>query len=67
GFCRYNGEARAAITALRAQQAPLMASFAAVPGMDPRTAKKASAYLGGFFADIATDASAEAKLIKTCL
>ncbi|HEV2044014.1 MAG TPA: hypothetical protein VGR05_04970 [Sphingomicrobium sp.] len=67
GFCRYNGEARAAIAAFRAQQAPLMASFAAVPGMDPRTANKASAYLGGFFADIASDASAEAKLIKTCL
>lgn len=67
GFCRHNGEARAAIADARARQAPLMATFASVPGMDPRTAKKASAYLGGFFADIATDASAEAKLIKTCL
>lgn len=67
GFCRHNGEARAVIAALRPQQARLMANFDAVPGMDPRTAKKASAYLGGFFADIATDASAEAKLIKTCL
>ena len=44
-----------------------MATFAAVPGMDPRTAKKASAYLGGFFADVATDASVEAKLLKSCL
>ena len=44
-----------------------MATFASVPGMDARTVKKATAYLGGFFADIATDASAEAKLIKTCL
>ncbi len=67
GFCRHNGEARSAIAALRSQQAPLMATFASVPGMDPKTAKKASAYLGGFFADIATDASVEAKLIKTCL
>lgn len=67
GFCRYNAEARAAIASIRAQQAPLMATFASVPGMDPRTVKKATAYLGGFFADIATDASAEGKLIKTCL
>ena len=67
GFCRHNGEARAAIADARARQAPLMATFAAEPGMDPRTVKKASAYLGGFFADIATDASVEAKLIKTCL
>lgn len=67
GFCRHNNEARAAIAAMRSQQAPLLATFAAVPGMDPKTAKKASAYLGGFFADIATDASAEAKLLKNCL
>jgi hypothetical protein len=67
GFCRFNAEARAAVASIRAQQAPLMSTFAAVPGMDPKTVKKATAYLGGFFADIATDASAEAKLIKTCL
>jgi len=67
GFCRHNAEARAAIADARARQAPMMATFAAVPGMDPKTAKKATAYLGGFFADIATDASVEAKLIKTCL
>ena len=67
GFCRHNAEARAAITNVRARQAPLLATFASVPGMDPRTVKKATAYLGGFFADIATDASAEAKLLKTCL
>jgi len=67
GFCRHNGEARAAIAAVRAQQAPLMATFAAVPGMDPRTAKKAATYLGGFFANVSSDANVEAKLIKTCL
>ena len=67
GFCRFNNEARSAIASIRAQQAPLMATFASVPGMDPKTGKKATTYLGGFFADIATDASAEAKLIKSCL
>ena len=67
GFCRHNAEARAAIAQYRAMQGPLMATFASVPGLDPRTIKKATAYLGGFFADIASPASAEAKLIKTCL
>ena len=67
GFCRFNAEARAAITAVRALQGPLLATFASVPGIDPKTANKATNYLGGFFADIATDASAEAKLIKNCL
>ena len=67
GFCRFNAEARAAITAVRVLQGPLLATFASVPGMDPKTVKKATGYLAGFFADIATDASAEVKLIKTCL
>ena len=62
-----DAEARAAVTAIRAQQAPLLATFATVPGLDARTAGKAAAYLGGFFADIATDAGAQAKLFKTCL
>jgi hypothetical protein len=67
GFCQHNAEARAAIAQYRAMQAPLMATFVTVPGIDERMARKANAYLGGFFADIATDASAEAKVLKTCL
>ncbi len=67
GFCRHNAEARAAIAAIRPQQAALMATFGEVPGLEPRTVAKAKAYLSGFFADIATDASAEAKLIRNCL
>ena len=67
GFCRHNAEARAAIADARARQGPLMATFVTVPGLDAKTVKKATAYLGGFFGDIATDAGAEAKLIKTCL
>jgi hypothetical protein len=67
GFCRHNAEARAAIAQLRPRQAELMAIFASVPQLEERTARKATNYLGGFFADIASDASAEAKLIKTCL
>ncbi len=61
-------EARAAVASIRAQQAPLMSTFAAVPGMDPQDGAKATAYLGGFFADIATDSqSPKPNLIKTCL
>ncbi len=67
GFCRFNAEARAAIPAFRAKQAALMATFAAVPGMEPKTTDKARTYLGGFFADIANDSSVETKLLKTCL
>jgi len=67
GFCRFNGEARTEIARMRSMQGPLMANFASVPGLNPGTVAKATAFLGGFFADIATDASAEAKLLKSCL
>lgn len=67
GFCQHNPEARAAIAQYRAMQGPLMATFATVPGLDERTIRKANAYLGGFFADIATDANAEARVLKTCI
>jgi hypothetical protein len=67
GFCRFNAEARAAIGQFRSMQGSLMATFASIPGLDPRTARKATNYLGGFFADIATEQTAEAKLIKSCV
>ena len=67
GFCRFNAEAQAEIARVRTMQAPLVATFATIPGLDPRMARKAAAYLGSFFADIATDADAQAKLLKTCL
>ena len=67
GFCRHNAEARVEIARMRSMQAPLMATFSTVPGLDPRVTKKATNYLAGFFADIASDATVEAKLLKTCL
>ncbi len=67
GFCRHNAEARIEIARLRSMQGQLMANYATIPGLDPKMEKKASNYLGGFFADIATDAGSEAKLLKTCL
>ncbi|MEO6580917.1 MAG: hypothetical protein ABIN83_07170 [Sphingomicrobium sp.] len=67
GFCRHNAEAKVVIAQMRSMQGPLLATFASVPGLSPQLAKKATNFLGGFFVDIATDASAEAKLLKTCL
>ncbi len=67
GFCRHNAEARVEIARMRSMQAPLIANFTSVPGLEPRTVAKASAYLADFFADIASDATVEAKLLKTCL
>ena len=67
GFCRHNAEALVEIGRLRSMQSALMANYTAIPGLDPKAAAKATAYLASFFADIATDASAQTKLLKTCL
>ena len=41
--------------------------LSSVPGLDPGARDKAIAYLGGFFSDIATDAQADSKMLRTCL
>jgi len=67
GFCRDAAQARAMLPAFRAQQGQVRALLASIPDLKPATQAKAARYLDGFFADIATDAQAEARLFKTCL
>ena len=67
GLCRHNAEARALFPEFRAKQAALKAEIAAIPSLDPAARARATAYLDGFFRDIASDQSAEAKVLKTCL
>ncbi|MEO8618727.1 MAG: hypothetical protein ABI412_05120 [Sphingomicrobium sp.] len=67
GLCRHNDQARALYPAFRAQRAQLPALLASIPGLDRSSQSKAITYLDGFFADIATDEQAAAKILKTCL
>ena len=67
GLCRHNAEAKALLPAFRAQQARVAGIFASIPGLDASSQSKAMGYLNGFYADIATDQQADAKLFKTCL
>ena len=43
------------------------AALAAVPGLDPRALASARAFMAAFFAEIATDQSVEARILKTCI
>ena len=44
----------------------MMAALAAVPGIDPKSVSRASAYVDRFFADIANDDAVNAKVLKRC-
>jgi len=67
GYCSQNSYALAAARQLRAAQPQLLATLGQIPGLDPRSAQRAASYLGGFFADIATDASVGGKILNRCL
>ena len=67
GYCRYNRQALAAAAEFRALQPAIQAEFAAIPAISERSRSRAVSYLSGFFKDIATDASVQSKLFKTCL
>ena len=67
GLCRHNVQAKALLPSFRAQEARVAGVLESVPGLEPSSQGKALAYLKGFYADIATDQQAEAKIFKTCL
>ena len=65
GYCAHKGEAAAVAAQMRALRPQLLATLAATPGLEPRTAGKAQSYLDGFFRQVATDADVAA-LLKRC-
>lgn len=67
GLCRHNAEARAQLADFRAKAPQIRDAVAGVPSLDAGARNRALAYLDGFFRDIGTDQSAEAKILKTCL
>ena len=67
GLCRHNAEAKALLPAFRAQQARVAGILASVPGLEASSQAKALAYLNSFYADIASDEQAAAKIFRTCL
>ena len=67
GYCLHNAEVAEAARTFRSKQAAMEAELAAVPGLDPRALSSARAFLAGFFAEIATDQSVDAKIVKRCI
>jgi hypothetical protein len=67
GYCAHNNYALIAAQQIRAAEPQLLATLSQIPGLDPRTQQRAANYLGGFFADIATDATVSGKILNRCL
>jgi hypothetical protein len=65
GFCAHNADALALAAKLRSQRAALLAVLNEVPLAEPAR-RRAAAYLGGFFSDIADDRKVAAKLFASC-
>jgi hypothetical protein len=67
GYCIHNGEAYAVAVQMRSQRPQLIAAITSTPGMDPKTAQRATQFLDSFFADIASNDTVKAKVLKSCL
>ena len=67
GYCRHNAEALAAARQFREMRPQMMVALSSVPGLEPKTQQRAIAYLDGFYADDADDASAQAKILNRCV
>lgn len=66
GYCIHGAQAMAAAQQLRANRAAMLGVLAATPGLEPKTAQRATAFLERFFADIASDEGI-AKKFRTCV
>ena len=66
GYCSHNVQAAAVAGQMRAARPAILTALTQVPGLEERTRNRATSYLEGFFADIATDASV-GKLLNRCV
>lgn len=67
GHCIHNAQAIRAAAEFRDRRAELMSVLESLPQLDSGRRQSASAYLDGFFRDIATDGDVAKRLLKTCI
>ena len=67
GYCIHNGEAYFVAGQIRTQRPQLIAAISSTPGIDPKTVSRATAFLDSSFADIASNDTMKAKVLKSCL
>lgn len=67
GYCADNADVLAVARQMRDARPQLLAAISSTPGLDPQRAARAISFLDGFFADIASDETVNAKLLKRCV
>ena len=67
GYCLHNAEVAEAARLFRSKRPAIEAELAAVPGLDQRALASARAFIGQFFAEIATDQSVADKILARCV
>lgn len=67
GYCAHNAAVIEAAHEFRARQPALLAELSNIPGLAGRDSAKAASFLQPFFADIATDASVQSRVLSNCV
>ena len=67
GYCAHNQQALAAAELFRSRMSPMLAALDSVPGLEAGSKRKAASFLNGFFDQIATDQSANDRILKRCI
>jgi hypothetical protein len=66
GYCAHNPQALEAAAMLRSRRPEITAMLATIPGLSPATLARASRYLDGFWAQIASDDAVRSSILKGC-
>jgi hypothetical protein len=67
GYCSHNAEVLAAARQMREARPQLIAAITSTPGLEQSTQARAISFLDGFFADIASDETVSAKVLRRCV
>ena len=67
GYCNFNNQLLSAAVRFQAARPAMLAALGSTPGLDARSIRSATAFLDGFYADIASPDLIRAKLVKTCI
>ena len=66
GYCEHNNAALSAAVQFQAARPAMLAALSSTPGLDERTIRNATSYIGGFFDEIGSHEEVR-KLVKSCV
>ena len=67
GYCMHNPQVSIVAAQMRADQPAILNVLNQIPGLEDRTRTNAMSYLQGFFAQVASDADVNERLLKHCI